>query len=70
MIRIFSKYIVTEIKRHLDCLVLKGMNFYNVQTYKFWAIFLLMMSNITSFQGHSSESFITLSYKIHYYLRV
>ena len=27
MIRIFSKYIVTEIKLFLECLVLKGMSY-------------------------------------------
>ena len=37
---------------------IKGNAFYNVQTYKFWAKFLLMMSNITSLQGYSSESLI------------
>ena len=41
-------------------LCMNGNEFYNVQTYKFWAIFLLMMSNITLPKGHYSESFITM----------
>ena len=41
MIRVLSRYIVTEIKLFLENLVLiKGNEFYNLQTYKFWVTFL------------------------------
>ena len=62
MIGNFSKYIVTEIKIFFRRPCIKENEFHNQQSYKFWVKFLFMMSNITSVQGHSSESFITLKF--------
>ena len=46
---------------------IKGNEIYYVQTYKFWAIFLLIMSNIKSLQGHTAKVLSPSGYKILYY---
>ena len=56
MIRNLSKYIVTfwnETVFRMPCI--KGNEFCNLKSYKFWIIFLFIMWNITSLQGHSSQ---------------
>ena len=55
----FSLNILKLKKTILKKILYNRNEFYDLQTDKFWVIFLLMMSNITSLQGHSSESFIT-----------
>ena len=64
MIKIFPIYIVTEIKWFLKCLVWKGMNCIMYKL-KFWAIFLLVMSNIASIQG-PARVLLPRVYKIRY----
>ena len=70
MIRIFSKYIVTEIKWFFECLVLKGMSFIMYKLINFGRYFSEWCQILSHFKVIPAKVLSPRGYKIRYYYKV